>query len=163
MKQWWQALSPRDRATLQIAIMVISLLLFWAFLWQPTMSARSSLRTQVAQSEADLGYMQQASATLQTLSAGGSATVFERNGRSLLALADGTAREARLGHAVKRIEPISSGRVNVFLEAAEFDQLAIWLEQLQSMHGVRVDEYSLQRAAGIGTVDGRVSLVENTD
>lgn len=160
MKAWWQSISERDRGIARFGILVCALMLFWAFLWDPTLASRRSLRTQVTQAEADLAYMHQAAAQLAALGDTGSATVFERNGRSLLALADGTAREARLGHAIKRIEPISSGRANVFLEAAEFDQLAQWLERLQSAYGVRVDEYSLQRADAIGTVEGRVSLIE---
>ncbi len=161
MKTWWLSLSDRDRRILRLATLPIALLLFWAFLWDPTLRSRRSLLSQASQSEADLAYMHQASAQLQSLGSAGSASVFERGGRSLLALADGTAREARLGHAIKRIEPVSGGRVNVFIEAAEFDQLALWLERLNSAYGVRVDEYSLQRGPALGTVEGRVALVES--
>jgi len=160
MKTWWRNLSARDRGLLQFVVVLMGLLMYWAFIWNPTITARRGLHVRIAQAEQDLAYMHQAAAELRALGAGGSAGVFERGGRSLLALADGTAREARLGHAIKRIEPVASGRVNVFLEAAEFDQLAVWLERLQSAYGVRVDEYSLQRAEGAGKVEGRVSLME---
>lgn len=161
MSNWWQSLSERDRGILRLGIYLSAALLFWAFLWDPASQSRRSLRTQVSEAEANLAYMHAAAAQLQSLHAGGSATVFDRGGRSLLALADGTARDARLGHAVKRIEPVSAGRINIWLEAAEFDQVVVWLEQLQSAYGVRVEEYSLQRTPGDGKVDGRLSLIES--
>ncbi|MDZ4811992.1 MAG: type II secretion system protein M [Pseudomonadota bacterium] len=161
MSQWWRSLNERDRGMLRVGISVVAALLFWAFLWDPADRSRQSLRTQVSDAESNLAYMHAAATQLQSLNAGGSASVFERSGRSLLALADSSAREARLGHAVKRIEPVSAGRVNIWLEAAEFDQVAIWLEQLQSVYGVRVEEYSLQRSEGEGKVDGRLSLIES--
>lgn len=160
MTRWWRSLSARDQRILRFGGWIGAALLFWAFLWDPTQTARRELQPQLAQAEADLAYMHGAAEQLSSLRSGGTATVFDRAGRSLLALADASAREARLGHAVKRIEPVSSGRVNVWLEAAEFDQVALWLEQLQSAYGIRVDEYSLQRTLGDGKIDGRVSLVE---
>jgi general secretion pathway protein M len=157
---WWRRLGARDRRILAIGGFVVGALLFWALLWDPAMQARSSLRAQVQSAEASLAEMHVVRAQLQSLTAGGSASVFERGGRSLLALADGSAREARLAHALKRIEPVSTGRVNVWLEGAEFDQVSIWLERLQSAYGVRVDEYSVQRGDATGKVDGRLTLVE---
>jgi general secretion pathway protein M len=160
MMQRWQAMSARDRSMLKLGFLVVSLLLFWAFLWDPTQQSRRSLNNQVQSAEADLTYMHAAAQQLQALHASGTASVFDRGGRSLLALADSTARDAKLAHAIQRIEPVSTGRVNIWLEGAEFDQVTLWLEQLQSAYGVRVDEYSLQRSEGEGKVEGRLSLIE---
>jgi type II secretory pathway component PulM len=161
MKSWWASLSARDRSVLRFGLIVVATVVLWAFVWDPISQSRRDLRTQVAEAEANLAYMHSAAAQLQALGSAGTATVFDRNGRSLFALADSTARENRLAHAVKRIEPVSSGRINIWLEGAEFDQLAVWLEQLQSVYGVRVEEYALQRAEGQGKVDGRLSLIES--
>jgi general secretion pathway protein M len=161
MKAWWASLSLRDRSVLRFGTIVLALMLFWAFVWDPISQSRRSLRNQVADAEANLAYMHAAAAQLQAMGTGGTATVFDRGGRSLFALADSTARENRLAHALKRIEPVTSGRINIWLEGAEFDQLAVWLEQLQSVYGVRVEEYALTRAEGSGKVDGRLSLIES--
>jgi type II secretory pathway component PulM len=160
MKAWWAALSARDRNVLRFGMAFVAALLLWAFVWDPLSQSRRSLRTQVAEAEANLAYMHVAAAQLQALTSGGTATVFDRGGRSLFALADSSAREHQLAHALKRIEPVSAGRINIWLEGAEFDQLAAWLEQLQSVYGVRVEEYALQRGEGSGRVDGRLSLIE---
>lgn len=160
MSAWWQGLSPRDQRVLGIGAGLSALLLLWAALIEPAQSARRSLQAQVQAAETDLAFMQQATQQLAGMQAVGGTHVFDRAGRSLLALADGSAREARLGAAIKRIEPIAANRVNVWLEQANFDDVALWLEQLQSQFGVRIDEFSLQRSTGVGQVDGRLSLLD---
>ena len=87
----------------------------------------------------------------------------DRAGRSLLAVADSSAREARLGNAIKRIEPVAAGRVTVWLEAADFDQIAAWLEQLETRYRIQVDEFSFQRTPVVGTVDARIGLLDPVD
>jgi len=160
MSAWWASLAERDRRFLSIGAAIVALLLFWALWFDPLRAARRGLADSVQQGEADLVYMQAAAQRLATLQSGGSASVFDRGGRSLLALADASAREAQLANALKRIEPVSSGRVAVWLEAASFDAMAGWLEQLQQRYGVRAEEFSITRAADIGQVDARVVLVD---
>jgi general secretion pathway protein M len=82
------------------------------------------------------------------------------DGRSLLARVDEGARQAGLGPVLLRVEPLSAGRVRAHFQAAPFDQLMDWLQPLGSQHGVRVEELSLQRAAGVGLVDARLTLVQ---
>lgn len=160
MKTWWTNLSERDRRMLSGGGLVVAALLFWALWFDPLLQTRRGLADGVKQAEADLVYMQAASQRLAALQAGGSATVFDRGGRSLLALADASAREAQLANALKRIEPVSSGRVSVWLEAASFDAMATWLEQLQSRYGVRAEEFSVSRTVAPGQVDARIVLVD---
>jgi general secretion pathway protein M len=160
MKAWWTSLSERDRRMLGIGGVVVAAALFWALWFDPLLLSRRQLAGSVRQAEADLAYMQNASRRLATLQGGGTATAFDRGGRSLLALADASAREAQLGNALKRVEPVSSGRVAVWLESASFDATASWLEQLQQRFGVRAEELSLSRGEITGQVDARVVLVD---
>ena len=55
---------------------------------------------------------------------------------------------------------LAAGRVRAHFQAAPFDQLMDWLQPLGRDHGVRVEELSLQRAAGVGLVDARLTLVQ---
>ncbi|MGD9584813.1 MAG: type II secretion system protein GspM [Lysobacterales bacterium] len=161
MNVWWQNLSARDRRVVWIGAAILSLLLYWAALLDPAQSARHRLAGQVAAAETDLAFMQQAAQQLARLPGSGVSSPLDRAGRSLLAVADGSAREARLGNAIKRIEPVSASRATVWLEAADFDVVAAWLEQLESRYGIRVDEYSFQRAQATGTVDARIGLLDS--
>lgn len=161
MKAWWQSLSRRDRSTLAIGTTLVALVLAWAYGYDPLVKSRDSLRTQVAGAEADVVWMRGARAELATQRNAGSATPFDRAGRSLLALADASAREAGLGGTLKRVEPVGEGRVNVWLEAAPFDPVTAWLEALAAQYGVTVDELSVDRTGGgPGLVNARVTLLD---
>ena len=104
--------------------------------------------------------MRGAAAQVQGLRATAGGDVFDRAGKSLLALADASAREAGLGAALTRAEPVDGARVNVWLERANFDQLAGWLEVLACRYGVGVEELSIERVEGVGLVDARVALID---
>jgi len=160
MKSWWSTLAGRYRRMLIVGAVVVAMLLFWSLWFDPLRVTRQALVQSVAQAEADLVYMQAASQQLAALRSGGSATVFDRGGRSLLALADASAREAQLANAMKRVEPVSAGRVAVWFEAASFDAVALWLEQLQGRFGIRAEEFSVSRGASVGAVDARIVLVD---
>lgn len=161
MNAWWQNLSAGDRRIVLLGTTVLALLLYWAVLFDPAQAGRRRLAAQVAAAETDLAFMQQASRQLASLHGSGASSPLDRAGRSLLAVADGSARDARLGNAIKRIEPVSASRVTVWLEAADFDVVAAWLEQLEARYGIRVDEYSFQRAQATGTVDARIGLLDS--
>jgi general secretion pathway protein M len=81
-------------------------------------------------------------------------------GRSLLARVDASAREAGLGSALLRAEPIGTGNVRVTFQQAGFDALMRWIETFSAQHGARVGELSVQRADGVGLVDARLTLEE---
>lgn len=153
----WQALAPRERRALSLGALVLGALLGWLLVWEPQVAARDAWRLRVAAAEADLAWMRAVAPRVQ---AGGATApaAGAPDGRSLLARVDASAREAGLGNALLRVEPIAAGQVRVTLEQAGFDGLMRWLETLSSTQGVRVTELSAQRGDGVGLVDARVSL-----
>jgi general secretion pathway protein M len=82
----------------------------------------------------------------------------DRQGRSLLALADATARSAGLEGALRRVEPVGTSGVRVSFEFASFDVLIAWIEQLTREYGVEATDFSADRADGVGLVNARVTL-----
>ena len=161
MNAWWQSLPSRDRMALAVLVAFVLVVVGWLGLWRPLARAHDSLATQVTQAEADLAFMKGASGELLRLRATGALNPLDRAGKSLLALADASAREAGLGATLKRVEPVGEGRVNVWFEGVPFDAMAAWLEQLDQRFGIRADELTAERAAGTGTVDARVGLTES--
>jgi len=153
MSARWDALGPRDRRALQLLAAVAVLLLGYVFMLQ--LDARAEARRRAEAAERTLAWMRQASAQLAGRSPAPRAAP---DGRSLLARVDAGAREAGLGSALLRVEPVSPTQVRVYFQSVPFDGLVDWLQSLADSHGVRVDELSLQRAAGSGLVDARLSL-----
>ncbi len=157
---WWQGLTGRDRRMLAIGGVVVAVLLGWAFVWYPLTRAREQLQTRVERQRGDLAWMRQASGELVALRANGARGQVDRQGKSLFALADITARGAGLGGALKRVEPSGPKSVRVSFEGASFDALIGWVDSLGSAYGVQATDLAADRVDGIGLVNARVVLEE---
>jgi len=158
IRTWWNAQSARDRRVLGIGGSVVAVLLVWALVWIPLARTRASLAANVTQQRADLAWMRQALAQARTLGAQGARGNVARQGKSLLALADATARADGLGDALKRVEPTGPVSVRVSFEIADFDTLSNWMDALARDYGVSVTDFSADKAEGLGLVNARVTL-----
>ena len=158
IRAWWNELQARDRRVLLIGGGVVAVLLVWALVWIPLSRARASLTASVTQQRADLAWMRQALAQARALGAQGARGNVARQGKSLLALADATARADGLGDALKRVEPTGPASVRVTFEIADFDTLANWMGALARDYGVTVTDFSADKAEGLGLVNARVTL-----
>jgi len=158
--EWWQKQSERDRRVLAIGAAVVAVLLAWAFVWYPLARARAQLESRVEQERADLAWMRQTGGELQELRAKGARGKADRQGKSLFALADVTARGAGLATALKRVEPTGPRSVRASFEAANFDALIGWVDVLARDYAVQTTDFSADRVEAIGTVNARVVLEE---
>ncbi len=148
----------RDRHVLAGGAALAALLLGWAFVWYPLSHARAELVARVARQRADLAWMRRAAGEARELRAQGTRSQADRQGKSLLALADATARAAGLAGALKRVEPTGAASVRVSFEIASFDALVDWLERLTRDYGITVSDFSADKVEGLGLVNARVTL-----
>ncbi|HET6545888.1 MAG TPA: type II secretion system protein M [Rhodanobacteraceae bacterium] len=155
---WWQNLAPRERRVFGIGVAVALSLLVWAFVWHPLDVRRSALEQSTAADRDALAYVRVATAEVARLRAAGMRSRSSRQGKSLLALADATARGAGLESSLKRVEPVGSRSVRVSFEFANFDALMRWLEDLSRDYGVEASDLSADRADAVGLVNARVTL-----
>lgn len=161
LETWWKGRELRERQVLLGGAVVVALIIAWALIWQPLGAARDEAAAQLEARQQDLAFMKAASAELQSRANQDTAAA-PRGGKSLLALADASAREVNLGGALQRVEPLDRGRVRVEFRQAGFDQLASWLAGLRRDYGIRVEDFSASRVGGVGLVDARVTLVEES-
>lgn len=163
MSRLWRKLSKRDRIALVVGTAAIALALVFLVIVEPLLSRYAANQRAVARAEADLVFIRDALPRLEAKRGDGSGLAAQRRaGRSLLALADATAREANLGGALKRVEPIGDGRVSLWFEGVGFDAWIAWLEVLSRDHGVGVETLALDRIEGPGMVNARVVLVDRS-
>ncbi len=159
MRIWWQGLSERERRLISAMLVVVVLALVWLLFWHPLNKQIASADEQIERAQVNLEWMQEAA--LQVRSQGGATgPTASRQGKSLLALAEETARRSGLGEAFRRGEPAGDGQVRIWFQGADFDQLIRWLESMQSSFGVEVEDASIDRAGIAGLVDARISLTD---
>ncbi len=155
---WWQGLAANERRMLGAGAPIVALLLGWALLWHPLAMKRAELEQNVENQRRDLAYVRLGAAEIEHLHATGTRARSDREGKSLLALADATARAGGLDSALKRVEPVGTRSVRVSFEGANFDALVQWVEGLSKSYGVEASDLSADRADGIGLVNARVTL-----
>ncbi len=158
MRTWWQQLQTRERNMLHLGGIVVALLLGWAFVWHPLSRARAELMQSVVEQQQAVVVMRAQAIEVQQLRNQGVQGKVDRQGKSLLALADATARGAALAGALKRVEPVSEKTVRVSLELASFDALMTWLDGLAREFGVQAVDFSIDRADGVGLGEALAGL-----
>lgn len=158
MRAWWNTLALREQQTLAIGGIIVALMLGWALIWHPLALKRAELRDTVETQRRDLALVRVEVAQVEKLRAAGTHSRADRQGRSLLALADATARGGGLEGALRRVEPVGASSVRVSFEFARFDALIAWIENLTRDYGIETTDFSADRADGVGLVNARVTL-----
>ena len=159
LRSRWDALAPRERGLLALGAAFVVGVLLYVLAWEPLAQSREALRLQVQAGETDLAWMRAAAPIVRERAASAPAPLVN-DGRSLLARADASAREAGLGNTLLQVEPVSNRQVRVRFQGTSFDALMRWVEALSAQGGLRVTEFSARRAEGVGLVDAWLSLEE---
>ena len=158
MNEFWENLSASERRTVVIGAVALALILIYMVVWKPLDSRVSQLDRTIDSQEQLLAWMQAAAVEAKKLQGSQSADARSTGGQSLLALVDQTARQSKLGDALKRVEPRGQDSVRVRLEQASFDHMVTWLGELQSKYGIAVDSISVDRHQLAGRIDASVLL-----
>jgi general secretion pathway protein M len=155
---WWKGLAANERRMLGVGAPIAIVLLGWALIWHPLAARRTELAQTIDNQRRDLAYVHQGATEIGRLQVTGKQSRGDRQGKSLLALADATARSAGLEAALKRVEPVGARSVRVSFEGANFDAMVQWIEALSKNYAVEASDLSADRADGIGLVNARVTL-----
>ena len=160
MIDYWNNLNARQQRVLMMAGAVLAALLVYVWVWEPLIETRAAERERVAQQQALLDWLDAVSPMAEQLRRAGSDARAQSLGeRSLLGLADETARAAGLAGALTRIEPAGERQVRVWLDGADFVATMGWLENLSRSQPIQVGQLQVDRARSRGQVNVRVTLV----
>ena len=158
MKAWLENLDPRERMMVAAGGALLVLFLLYIMIWSPLHSGYDSIKETVEEQRATALWMQQSAQTLKGLKGRAGSAAQGLGGRSLLSVADSTARAGGLGPALKRVEPEGSDSVRVWLDGAPFDVLVKWLGTLSTIHGVNAETVTMERSDATGRVYARLTL-----
>jgi general secretion pathway protein M len=158
MKAWLYSLDSRERMMLLAGVGLLVLFLLYILVWSPIHSGYDSLRSTVDEQHTTALWMQESAQTLARLKRSSGRAVQGLGGRSLLSVADSTARAGGLGPALKRVEPEGRDSVRVWLDGASFDVLVKWLGTLSTNFGINAETVTLERSTTAGRVNARLTL-----
>ena len=155
MMQYWHNLQGREQRVLLIGGIAALLLLLYSAVLDPFAQELQRLEQSVVADRELLAWMEEAARQVKTLR--GSGSTRRKSGQSLLSLVDASAKQNRLGGALKQVKPEGDG-VRLRFEAASFDDMVRWLGRLGSEQGVGVTTLTLERLSDPGRVNATVVL-----
>ena len=158
MKAWFYSLEARERLMVAAGAALLLLFLLYVLVWSPIHSGYDALRNSVEEQRTTAVWMRESAQTLASLKRNSGRAAQGLGGKSLLSVADSTARAGGLGPALKRVEPEGKDSVRVWLDGAPFDVLVKWLGTLSIIHGVSAESATLERSDATGRVNARLTL-----
>ncbi len=146
VQAWFGLRTPRERMLVAgAAVMLLVVGLFFG-VWQPLSAMRAAAL-------ADISRYATMTARLQGVGPEAFATNASRVAPATLI----TQSAGSLGLTIRRLEPEGS-RIRIALEEADFDQVIVWLDTLESDHSLRVVSLEMDRRPAPGVVSARVVL-----
>ena len=147
MRSWFEALAEREKYLVLTAAVFIVLVLFWFGVWTPLDSGQKSAATRVDNWQLALAQLRplkdqiQASGSGQPLPAG--------QDQPLVVIVDSTLRQRGLYDSLQRSQPTPAGNgIRVEFESAAFDDLMLWLGDVNRQYGLLLQSGSFSVASG---------------
>lgn len=153
-------LDARQRRLLLLAAVVLIGALLYVQVWEPLVESRALERERIAEQQAMLDWLTAITPMAEQMRQQQTGRAVASD-RSLLGLADETARAAGLAGSLTRIEPAGDNQVRVWLDGANFVATMSWLQQMSMRYPVEVSQLSVDRARQNGQVNVRVTLASN--
>ena len=158
LRSWFYGLSQRDQTALKWMAIAISVFLLYFVLWTPAQNHLE--RNQAAREQAykDLVWLKENQSRAIALASNNPArnSVQSLAGRSLLSVVSSSAQRFKVN--LQRFEPRGEERVNVSLDKVPFNQMMLWIKNLNDQFGIRVEQISVDRSDESGRVSARLSF-----
>jgi general secretion pathway protein M len=152
MRDWFEALEPRERLFVGGGAVVVAIAVFWGLIWMPLDRGQHGAQADVLNWEQSLTELRQLVAQPQVAN-GTQGRSRVTSTQSPVVIVDSTLRNRSLGQP-KRSQPTPNG-IRVEFENIAFDDLVLWLGDLSSQFGMEVQAGSLSVAAQSGP--GRIN------
>ena len=159
VKQWFINLTLRERQMVLSAAAVIILFIIYQS-WSSFTEHVDKLQTRVDNQQSIMSWMQQAAKEVKQLRGSAGASSRPKGKQLLLGLIDRSAKQNKLGTSLQKVQPEGQQGVRVWLDKAAFDNIVIWLDNLQHQHGLVITDISIDSQDITGTVNARI-LIES--
>ena len=158
MKDWFASLEARERMFVSAAGVVIIFAAAWFGLWVPLSDSHSAASARVDDWRSSLAQLRPMRS--QIVASGGRPTPAGLN-QSLVVIVDNSLRQRGLTNSLQRSQPTPSGTgIRVEFEAAAFDDLVLWLGDLNRQYGLQVESgsFTIASSDSPGRVNSSVTL-----
>ena len=160
MMGWFASLEPREKLLVAIASAFVLFAGIWFGIWTPLDKGQKSTAQRVETWKSSLAALRPMKAQLQA-SGGVSAQPAAGQNQSLVVIVDTTLRQRGLTSALQRSQPTPGGNgIRVEFENAAFDDLILWLGDLNRQYALQVQSssFSVSSNDNQGRVNSMLTL-----
>ena len=154
IRQYLDQLNERERRMVYAAAIALLVFLPYQLAWVPFTSSITDLKEKVQQQEQDLVWMQNSATELKQLARNTKSQTAGSNSR--YGVIENTARQ-KFGNDI-RVEQESKNGIRVRIKETGFDDMLLWLDDLQYRHKVYVKEFKVDRETGVGRVSVNILI-----
>ena len=155
MKAWFAQLEQREQLSLLVLAVALGLYLVYVLVWSPLDRQRDQLALQNQGVASSLQRVDAMVSEITQLRGSGGRGNQRRNLTSLI-----NQSTARLELQVNRLQPNSRGEIQVRLEGAAFDDLLLWLHEMEYREALLVREVSITQSGTVGRVNATVRIAQ---
>lgn len=155
VQQWFDKLAPRERWMVMAGALLALVALIFAVGIRPVYRARAAAAEQLVEQRRLLADIEQVARRFGPQSAAAATPV---SGESVVVLIDRSTRERGLSSYLKRNQPEGNDGVRLRMENAPFDELLLWLSDVQSGQGLAAVSASFDPSGEPGRVNANLVL-----
>jgi len=154
MKDWLQSLDPREQIFVLTAVLFVVIAIAWFAIWKPLDTGQQSAALRVEDWKTSIAALRPMKSQLQAQ--GGNQAAPAGQNQSMVVIIDNTLRQRGLYDSLQRSQPTpGSDGIRVEFENAAFDDLMLWLGDVNRQYGLLVQSSSFSAVSGEG--QGRVN------
>lgn len=159
MKEWFLRFSVREQLALLLMAVAVGVYCIFMLLVQPLARSREELAARNLATAESLKRVDMMATEIRALRAGD--TPANRGARRNLTSSLNSSAE-RFGLRISRLQPSSSGAVQLRFERAALEQLLRWIHELETAEALQVEDLSLSQTSDAGVVSAtlRVSALD---
>lgn len=157
LKKYWNQLNQRDQKIGLLGGFFLLLVMVYLLVITPLTQKVNHLKMSIVDSRQVLRWINEASEEVKQ-----SQLVMNESGAknvSLLSTIEMTTQTSHLSESVTEIKQINDKEVQLIFKTVAFDQLVVWLKEIQNKNRVFVNKISLRRTDTIGIVQAELVLI----
>jgi type II secretory pathway component PulM len=154
IKQWFKSLDKREQLMVMVAASALLIYIVFGLLYRGLDKAHDKAERQFQQQSKDVEWVRNTVQTLQAMKS--SSPAGDAGDRSLAQLAEEAAKFADV--RVARFQPKDDSEAQVWLEREDFNKVAVFLNQLEQVFGLTLEDVAITSANSPGLVNLRLKL-----
>lgn len=145
---YWQQLTKREQMILSWGGLSVTLILFYALIWQPWHAAIAHMEEAIQHRREGLVWMRQQADMIKDSGLTQNVRATKSADQSLLSVIEKSARANRVSKSIQQMVPGTDAQtnveqVNVVLEEADFNQWVRWVDSLYRDYAVNIKQLTV--------------------